>query len=95
MPVHADIVVVEHVRRDPVDQRGIGGRQVAPARNFRRAVVAGVGWHDLRHEPHRLLVRARDHGADAIEHTDARTERGSRGHGARIDRGDEFREVGG
>jgi hypothetical protein len=95
MPVHADVVIVEHVRGDAVHQRGIPGREIAAAGDFRRAVVAGVGGHDLRDELDRLLVRARDHRADAIEHADARAERGPRGHSARIDRGHEFREVGG
>ena len=72
MPVHADIVIVEHMRRHAVDERGVAGRQVAPARDLRRAVIAGRGRHHLRHQLHGRLVRARDHGADAVEHADAR-----------------------
>ena len=75
MPVHANVVVVEHMRRHPVDQRGIGRCEVAPARNFRRAVSGRGGRHDLLHQLHGLFVGTRDHRADAIEHADARTVR--------------------
>src|ERR1041385_1968388 len=66
---------------------------MAAARDFRRTVVAGVGRRHLCHDLHRFLVRAGNHGADAIEHADARAERGPRGNRAGINGGHELREV--
>jgi hypothetical protein len=94
MPVHADVVIVENMRRDAVDQRGVACRQIASAGDLRRAVIAGRGRHHLRDKLHGRLVGARDHGADAIEHADARAVVAALRHRRRLDRGDEFRDVG-
>ena len=84
MPVHAHIVVIEHMRRDAVDQRGIGRRQIAADRDFRCAVIRRRRRNHSGDDLHGLFVRPGDHGADTVEHSDARTETAAFRHGARV-----------
>ena len=66
------VVIVEHVRRDAVDKRSIGGREVAAGRNLWRTVVLRGRSEHRRYDPHRMLGRAGNHDANTIDNADTR-----------------------
>ena len=60
------------MRSDAVDERRICSREIAARRDFGRAIVLRGGYEHGRYDTHRLLGRAGDHDADAIDDTGAR-----------------------
>ena len=61
------VIIVEHMRGNAVDERGVGWGKVAARRNLRRTIILRRGSTHRGDDADRLLGCARNHYAEAID----------------------------